>query len=215
MMNKVKVKGSARLFDNRFMELFSKSHPLIILSMYVPLCAFLLLYFHRNVEPSLFLMLVVFLVGVFSWTFFEYILHRFVFHYVAEAPLFKRLNYLVHGVHHEYPKDKQRLMMPPLPSLLISGSFFLFFRFLMGHFVFAFFSGFMIGYLSYAIIHYCTHAFRPPKNFLRYLWEYHSKHHFRTPDKAFGVSSPFWDYIFGTMPENAPSKKTAFVSKEQ
>jgi sterol desaturase/sphingolipid hydroxylase (fatty acid hydroxylase superfamily) len=29
----------------------------------------------------------------------------------------------------------------------------------------------------------------------------HMHHHFKTPNKRFGVSSPLWDYVFGTMPD--------------
>jgi sterol desaturase/sphingolipid hydroxylase (fatty acid hydroxylase superfamily) len=74
--------------------------------------------------------------------------------------------------------------------------------------VYAFFPGFVSGYLAYGMIHYSMHAFRPPKNRLRFLWEYHNRHHYIDDEKGFGVSSPFWDIIFGTYPEMRKKRKT-------
>ncbi len=199
-MTTIKVKGRAKLFDNKILDLLTRTHPAIILGMYIPLCAFLLWYFYNYIEPSIAALAGVFFIGLFSWTFFEYILHRYVFHFVNDKEWAQRFHYFVHGVHHEYPKDKQRLVMPPVPSIIIAATFFIIFRAIMGSYGLVFFSGFIIGYLCYAMIHYTLHAFRPPKNVLKFAWEYHNIHHFRHPDKAFGVSSPLWDIIFGTYP---------------
>ena len=54
----------------------------------------------------------IFLGGIFFWTFFEYMMHRFVFHLVTENPRTKRIAYIMHGNHHEFPRDRQRLFMP-------------------------------------------------------------------------------------------------------
>ncbi len=210
-MAQVKVKGSETLFQNKVLEGLTRTHPMVILSMYVPFCAFLLWYFYNYVEPSAAVLSFTFFAGVFSWTFFEYILHRYVFHFVGESDFAKRFTYLAHGVHHEYPKDKKRLVMPPVPSIIVAGVFFSLFKLILGVYVYAFFSGFVIGYLIYAMIHYATHAFRAPKGPARFLWEYHNLHHFRYPDKAFGVSSPLWDVVFGTYPPREHKKKAVTV----
>lgn len=204
-MANVKVKGSAKLFDSKILDVLTRTNPLIILGMYIPLCAFLMWYFYNYVKPSPGILIGVFFAGLFSWTFFEYILHRYVFHFVNDTKWAQRFHYLIHGVHHEYPKDKQRLVMPPIPSIIIAGLFFLLFRAIMGSYGLVFFSGFIIGYLCYAMIHYSMHAFRPPKNALKSSWEYHNIHHFRHPDKAYGVSSPLWDIVFGTYPPKKES----------
>jgi len=211
-MTNVKVKGSGKLFDNKVLEFLTRTNPIIILGMYIPLCCFLMWYFYNYITPSAGVLTLVFFIGFFSWTFFEYILHRYVFHFINESVWSKRFHYFVHGVHHEYPKDKQRLVMPPVPSIIIAGTFFLFFRLIMGDYAFLFFSGFMIGYLTYAMIHYSMHAFRPPHNFTKFLWDYHNIHHFRHPDKAFGVSSPFWDMVFGTYPPKLVKKQATVDS---
>lgn len=210
-MAQIKVKGSGVLFQSKVMEALTRTHPMVILGMYVPFCIFLLYYFYNYVEPSPLLLGTTFFIGFFTWTFFEYILHRYVFHFVSENMAANKFTYMVHGVHHEYPKDKQRLVMPPVPSIIIAGIFYSMFRVILGEYVFAFFSGFLIGYLVYAMIHYSIHAFRAPKSKAKFLWEYHNIHHFRSPDKAYGVSSPFWDIIFGTYPPKEQKKKAVAV----
>lgn len=199
-MSTIKHKGKAILFNNRFFELLTRTHPAIIVSIYVPFSGFLLWYYHTNVQSSYTWMILLFLAGVILWTFTEYILHRFVFHYIDESTIGKKFHYVVHGVHHEYPKDKERLVMPPIPSIFIASFFFIIFKLLIGTSVYAFLPGFIIGYLIYAMVHYSIHAFAPPKYF-KILWIHHSIHHYKSPDKAFGVSSPLWDYIFHTMPD--------------
>ena len=53
--------------------------------------------------------------GCFAWTFAEYVLHRWVFHWTNDAAWGKRVHFLLHGVHHEFPNDSDRLVMP-LPT---------------------------------------------------------------------------------------------------
>jgi sterol desaturase/sphingolipid hydroxylase (fatty acid hydroxylase superfamily) len=70
--------------------------------------------------------------------------------------------------------------------------------FLMGQMVYMFFPGFLIGYLMYGSMHYAIHAWHPPFRFLKPLWRNHHLHHYKSDDKGFGVSSSFWDRVFGT-----------------
>jgi sterol desaturase/sphingolipid hydroxylase (fatty acid hydroxylase superfamily) len=113
----------------------------------------------------------------------------------------KKLQYTMHGVHHEYPKDKDRLAMPPLLSITLATILLLIFRVILGDFVFAFLPGFLVGYALYLSVHYMVHAFQPPKNFLKALWVNHGVHHYKDGEIVFGVSSPLWDYVYGTMRE--------------
>ncbi|HYI76223.1 MAG TPA: fatty acid hydroxylase, partial [Chryseolinea sp.] len=52
-----------------------------------------------------------------------------------------------------------------------------------------------------------VHAFAPPKNFLKRLWINHGTHHYKNGEMIYGVSSPLWDYIYGTMTEKKLSAK--------
>ncbi len=210
-MTTPKGRGKARLFENPVLEALTRTHPAIIMSIYIPLSAVLLYHYHTTVNPSWAALAGWFLAGMFSWTLAEYLIHRHLFHFPARSPRAKRIVYLLHGVHHEYPRDKERLIMPPVPSILLAAFFFFMFRALMGARVFAFLPGFIIGYLLYASMHYAMHLFRPPAR-LAWLWRLHHLHHYKYPDLIFGVSSPLWDAVFGTLPrkeEYLPRRKRA------
>ena len=142
-----------------------------------------------------------FLLGVIAFTWVEYMVHRHVFHMKTYSALREKLQYTMHGVHHEFPKDKDRLAMPPLLSVTIATILLLLFRVAMGDLVFAFLPGFLVGYAAYLAVHYMVHAFAPPKNFFRVLWINHGSHHYKNGELIYGVSSPLWDYIYGTMRE--------------
>lgn len=196
----VKNKGQARLFHNEILEMLSKTHPVVIYSMYFPLVAFMLWSGAVHYGYTALHETALFVAGLLFWTLFEYIIHRYVFHMVVETAWGKKLSYTIHGVHHEYPRDKERLFMPPLPSLVISGIVFCLIYLLLGWHALAFFPGFIFGYMLYASMHYAIHAFAPPK-FMKSLWRNHHLHHYKTPDKGFGVSSVLWDVVFGTVPD--------------
>jgi sterol desaturase/sphingolipid hydroxylase (fatty acid hydroxylase superfamily) len=129
----------------------------------------------------------------------EYLLHRYVFHLDEYFPAMKRLPYMLHGVHHDHPGDEERLFMPPVPGFMIAVIMFGFWFLFIGQYAFAFMAGISNGYLLYSFVHYRIHS-QPANPLFHKAWAHHAKHHFKYPDKAFGVSSPIWDIIFGTMP---------------
>lgn len=200
-------KGQARLFKNPLLEFFTKTRPWIIYSIYIPLIIFLLIYSHVQLNLSVSFITMLFILAMLSWTLVEYIAHRYVFHLHPKSPLGKRIIYIFHENHHEFPRDKMRLFMPPLPSIILAsllfGIFALGSQLITGKtdYAFVFFSGFFFGYLTYVSMHYAIHAFAPPKP-LKSLWRNHHLHHYKYPNKGFGVSSTFWDKVFGTVPEN-------------
>ena len=136
---------------------------------------------------------------MFFWTFFEYIAHRFIFHLISERTSLTRFAYILHGNHHHYPRDRERLFMPPVPSLLIAAFIFGTLYLLMQVNAYMFFPGFMLGYLLYASIHYAIHAWHPPFTWMKPLWRNHHLHHYKNEHNGFGVSSTLWDHVFGTM----------------
>jgi len=198
-MQNVNARGQGRLFQNKYLESLTKTHPAIILGIYVPASLFSLWYYITHFNTPVITALGIFLSGFLFWTLIEYMLHRFIFHFVNDHPKVQKFHYLIHGIHHDYPKDKERLVMPLAPSLMFVAVFYSIYYALLGDLVYAFFPGFVIGYLCYAMMHYAIHAIKPPKNF-NYLWKHHNLHHYKCPDRAYGVSSPLWDVIFGTMP---------------
>ncbi|WP_118950009.1 sterol desaturase family protein [Taibaiella helva] len=198
-IDKIKNKGQGRLFQSEYLEMMTKTHPIVIYSLYLPIIAFLLYYGHAYKYLGAGRMVLFFLLGTLIWSLMEYVLHRFVFHFVSERPRLNMMIYKLHGIHHEYPRDRERLFMPPVPSIIVASFFFSLQYWIMGWNVLAFFPGFLFGYLMYGSMHYAIHAFTPP-SFLKALWRNHHLHHYKYPQKGFGVSSVIWDHVFGTVP---------------
>lgn len=196
---KIHNKGQAQIFKNRYLEYITKTHPLVIWGMYLPLICYLLYYSKTTLHFSGIETAALFFGGMFFWTFFEYIMHRFVFHWVSDNPRIQRIAYVMHGNHHEFPRDKQRLFMPPVPSLIISSLIFLLMYALMGFNAIAFFAGFILGYLLYGSMHYAIHAWNPKYKWMKPIWRNHHLHHYKDDGRGFGVSSHIWDLVFGTQ----------------
>ena len=135
--------------------------------------------------------------GYISWTFSEYVLHRFLFHDFEKTFISKKIQYLIHGVHHASPENT--VFIPLLVRLGFMLTVFLISQYFFSFTGVIFFSGYFLGFSFYSFLHYAMHHRKPP-NFLAYLWEHHQMHHYKFPDKAFGTSTRFWDRLFGTMP---------------
>ncbi len=197
---KIQNKGQARLFKSDYMEMMTKTHPLVIYSIYIPIIIFLLFYGYNYKGLAAGYEILLFITGAFTWSLFEYIMHRKLFHMIAESPRAQRMIYTMHGVHHEFPRDKERLFMPPVPSIIVASIIFYLTSLAFGNSAFAFFPGFLFGYLMYGSMHFAIHAFAPPK-FLKALWRNHHLHHYKSDNKGFGVSSVLWDIVFRTVPK--------------
>lgn len=145
-------------------------------------------------------MLAMFFGGVLFWTFFEYFAHRYFFHMEPNNAFKKKFQLILHGLHHQQPTDPGRLVMSPVGSVSIYALTYALFYFTAGAKGIGFQSGFAFGYLAYLFVHYITHMWKKPNNIFGNLWRFHHLHHYKYPNHVFGVSSPLWDYIFGTMP---------------
>ena len=196
---KIHNKGQARLFKNDYLEMLTKTHPLVIWGIYIPVISYMLYYSATALNFSVGYVFLVFFCGIFFWSFFEYMAHRFLFHWVSDNPTAKKIAYVLHGNHHHYPRDRQRLFMPPVPSIIIASVLFSLFYLVTKHYAFMFFPGFMLGYLMYGTMHYAIHAWNPPFKWMKGLWRNHHLHHYKDEHKGFGVSSTIWDHVFGTM----------------
>lgn len=191
-----------RLFKNDILEFFSKVSWYVPLVIYLPI-VIISLYYSIFVHNQKILIVISFaILGLFSWTFVEYLLHRFVFHYNPKTKLGERIHFIFHGIHHSYPRDPKRLVMPPSVSIpLAFGFYFLFASIFPENLNLPFFAGFVIGYLIYDTTHYAIHHFPIKNKFFLKIKTHHMKHHYSDQDSRFGVSSPLWDIVFGTIPK--------------
>jgi dihydroceramide fatty acyl 2-hydroxylase len=191
--------ASPRLFESDLLDKLSRVHHLTPVIIYTPI-VFGLVFYSLSLEGAG-LTLLGLLVGYVAWTLTEYLGHRYLFHSVFPLPfgLGPRFQFLIHGVHHIYPSDPLRLVMPPLlsaPIMLIALSVS---RLLFGPtFAWPALAGFIAGYVLYDCVHYWTHHGQPTSDFGKLVKRLHMLHHFRDAEKGFGVHAIWWDYVFGT-----------------
>lgn len=131
-------------------------------------------------------------VGLASWTAIEYLLHRFVLHGLQP---FRRW----HAEHHQRPSA---LICAPtiLSATLIASLILLPAWVLSGPWrACALTLGVLTGYLIYAITHHATHHWRADGVWLQQRKQWHALHHYHSGQRAcFGVTSAFWDHVFGS-----------------
>jgi 4-hydroxysphinganine ceramide fatty acyl 2-hydroxylase len=193
-----KQNETVRMFKSDFMEFFSHVHPATPLILYSPVIGYMLYLAFWQRRLSILAVAGLFLVGALIWSLLEYVIHRYVFHYEPTSRVGKQLHFVVHGVHHDYPNDAKRLVMPPAVSIPLAIAFWALFFTVLGRFAPAISAGFGFGYVCYDSIHYAIHHFPMKRGVGLWLKQYHLRHHFHDDHAGYGVSSPLWDYVFDT-----------------
>jgi hypothetical protein len=181
--------GRADMVEPRVLDRLSRSHPLIPALVYAPLGIVLAWHAWSAGHPAA-AVLALYAFGLLAWSLFEYVAHRVSFHHEPASAGAVLYGYIVHGVHHAYPDDERRWMMPIWVTLPIAGVLYAGFAAALGRYAPAVFAGFLHGYLTY--------RGRLPTRLGRFLRQYHLAHHHGMPDRHFGVSSPLWDVVFRT-----------------
>jgi 4-hydroxysphinganine ceramide fatty acyl 2-hydroxylase len=215
---------SVRIFKNDLMEFFSHVHWTVPHVLYIPLITIMFVVAGTSLPVSDVVLYA--LGGAALWTVVEYFAHRFIFHagpqveaevrdiVLALPPgepalqhmkTFRQRHYFIaHGVHHDFPNDTKRLVMPPSVSIPLAVLFFFVFRWALGATVGpAVFGGFVAGYLVYDTIHYAVHHFSLHNPVLLFLKKHHYRHHYNDSTKDFGVSNILWDLVMGTYSPRA------------
>jgi sterol desaturase/sphingolipid hydroxylase (fatty acid hydroxylase superfamily) len=185
------------MFESDLLDRLSRVHPAVPPVLFLPTVGVLFLVGAPELTTAGTVGLVA--AGWLFWTLTEYWIHRLVFHFEPESGPGARFHWIIHGVHHDHPNDPLRLVMPPSVSVPLAAAFYGGFVLLMGvaaGSVFA--SGFLLGYLVYDMTHYHLHHHAPKSRLGKVMRELHMRHHFQDDTRGFGISAPFWDYLFGT-----------------
>lgn len=190
---------SIPLFESRWLDIFSRVSWFVPLVIFVPVITYCLYLSIVTFAFSISITAAYILGGIFLWSVIEYFFHRFVFHYSPKSQIGKKIFFTVHGVHHAFPGDSLRLVMPPSLSIPLSTFFFFVFKWTFGVYYLPLFTGFLLGYLFYDMMHYAVHH----AHFIKFKWflkmkEHHMIHHFKDPDNGFGVTSDIWDKVMRT-----------------
>jgi len=211
-MDTDRLSASPRIFESDLLDKLSRVHHLTPVIVYVPIALALLAYSLTIYGVGAIVLAL--LIGYTLWTLTEYFGHRFLFHTVFPLPfgIGPRFQFLIHGVHHIYPSDPLRLVMPPLlstPIMLIALGVA---RLLFGSsFCWPVLAGFMGGYVIYDCVHYWTHHGQPTSQLGLFVRRLHMLHHFRDAGKGFGVHAFWWDYVFGTAYQKSDTPGTKAV----
>ncbi|KAH8974855.1 hypothetical protein BDL97_01G123200 [Sphagnum fallax] len=193
-------KESPRFFQSDFMESLTKTLWWVIPLVWMPVVFWSQVVALQRGLPLEKLFTTV-PTGIFIWTFIEYFLHRFLFHVKTSSYWWNTVHYLLHGCHHKHPMDGYRLVFPPaltaVFSIIIYAVLSLFFSWRWSPSVFG---GGLLGYIIYDVSHYFIHHGSPINKLTRRIKRYHLNHHFKVQSYGFGITSPIWDWVFGTLP---------------
>lgn len=192
-------KGSAQLFGN-FLEPISLTPWWVIPLVWLPVNFYIFSIALRNINT--FVAVLFWVIGLCAWTLIEYCMHRFIFHidyFLPDNQLAFTVHFLMHGVHHYLPMDRLRLVMPPTLFCALCYPFYrLVFAVLPYYIACAGFAGGFLGYILYDMTHYALHHARLPPYFVK-IKKAHLEHHYKNYQLGFGVTSTFWDQVFGTL----------------
>ena len=193
------LRASPPMFQSRWLDRLSRVHPTVPVLVFLPAILALFAYAARRMDDLYVAGLA--LAGYVLWTLTEYWMHRIVFHFEPDDGIGARLHWIIHGIHHDHPNDRLRLVMPPSVSVPLALVFYGAFVVVLGTpSAPALGAGFLAGYLAYDMTHYHVHHHRPRTRVGRRLRESHMRHHFQDDTCGFGVSAPYWDRVFGTSP---------------
>jgi len=200
---------TCQMFETPLIERFSRINPVTPFLFWLPVLGYAAYHAAGN-GVGLGVGVALGLAGLLAWTFAEWTLHRYLFHYVGPRPWQRRMHFVLHGVHHDFPQDGDRLVMPLGASIPLGVGFYMIFRAVIGPvLVDPLFVGFALGYLIYDGTHYAIHHFRMSSRWGRWIKRYHIVHHHTGEQARWGVSSPLWDWVFGTMGDSKSSSKVS------
>ena len=144
-----------------------------------------------------------FFLGWFSWTFLEYMFHRFVWHSKSSNSNSNKVNKsnsqndtFNHLFHQQHPTEIR--MTNLTDNLLVSGSILLVFISIWIHNYFTVVVGFVCGFTIYTFTHLLKQKSLTRKIFAKKV-RFTIHHHCYYPNKCFGISITWWDYLFGTF----------------
>jgi len=131
--------------------------------------------------------------GVLTWTFVEYALHRFIFHFPPTTDIRKVVTFVLHRHHHRDPGATDRLAATPAQAAgLLVPLAAVAHQVDPGHWT-AFSFGLVAAWIAYEALHYSHH--HGSSSILGPLRAHHLRHHHADPARGFGISSPLWDWL--------------------
>lgn len=137
------------------------------------------------------------LLGAITWTFLEYVIHRWLGHDARTRPNPFAAEHVLHHSKGDYfaPAWKKGVAAGLLVAIFVGPAIAL--------------AGVVVGpsyvvglvamYLAYEVLHRRDHTHPGRGSYMRFLRRHHFYHHFTDPDFNHGVTTPVWDWVFGTL----------------
>lgn len=141
--------------------------------------------------------------GITTWTLLEYLIHRFLGHQKKGKNIIRKEHKRHHAEADYFAAIYKKLILAILFlsfSTLLTG---LLFTFKMG---FLFSVGLAGMYFIYEITHRRFHIKEPVIRYGLRMRKHHFYHHFGNPKLNHGVTTAFWDRIFGTFTKTTTIK---------
>lgn len=199
-----------RMFESEFFEFFSKVHPAAPFVFWIPIGLGTFGYALATGLTSAKQSAVMVPLGFFAWQAAEYFVHKDLFHWLGIGPVSRRFHDIVHGFHHKYPDDSDRLVMPLAVSigiaLLVGGALYLAHK---PAITIPLWTGVLSGYLFYDFMHWSTHFRKPLTKWGRKMRAHHMSHHFADVDTNFGISNRWMDVLMSTQKKRNAGEQRA------
>lgn len=193
--------GHPTMFDSLVLERLTSAPWYTVPLIWLPVAMALAWVSHTSHDVSIPLLMVLFTIGVLVWQLFEYSVHRWLFHFVPTDAASVRLHFLLHGHHHKYPMDFDRLVFPPAPAAAVASLWYVVVTAILPQGIaYGLLAGGIVGYVLYDTTHWALHsgAFTPAM-LDRKLKSAHMRHHYQDATSNFGISSRLYDSLFGTL----------------
>ncbi len=186
-----------RIFQNPVLEALSHSNAVVNSVVWYGFGFFCLYHALGLIMARPLYALAIAVVTYIGWTLTEYVAHRFLFHYNATSDFGKKVFYIMHIHHHDYPDEMDRNMLPLSITIPVGSGIIIAALTLLDQPTAALFLGvYAIAYINYDLLHYMTHRPWAP---VPLAWKrHHMLHHYRTDDANYGVQTAIWDRLFGT-----------------
>ena len=187
-----------RLERNQQVDRFQLYKPFIF---YIAVLSFMQLAVVRSNGSSLPSAASLFVAGLLTWGLYEYATHRWVLHREPKVEGFNLPGNLTHLRHHADPNSLQRLNVQLSESIPVCVVYYLLAWAVTGSWQAAthLFTGLIAGYFFYEYLDFQAHHGTSRGRLTRYFRKYHLQHHHYDATVRFGVTSPLFDYLFGTF----------------
>lgn len=183
----------------RLLKWFASKNPFFVLLKITPLILTFIFIIIRS-EHHLNFGLVYLLIGLFTWSFFEYVTHRWIYHAIFKN---KKLSWLLDAfhIHHHNNLTDYRVLNAGLFLIYPLGMLFWFLVFIITlNIAMAswFALGMLIYYFFYENVHYFIHYKIYKVGYMKFIQKYHLYHHYKQWNKNYGNTITIWDKLLGT-----------------